>query len=81
MANETMGAPALLDAAAQLIERALGQLDASEERRCPTCNLRQFTNWEQEKVRRELMAVPARLRHASGRLHGNEPQLMGLGDE
>lgn len=79
MANETMSPVALLDAAAKLVERALGQLDATGDR-CPTCNLKNFRNWSQAKVHRDLSAIPERLRQSSAQLR-NEPQLMGLGDE
>lgn len=70
--NETLNPPALLEAAARLVTRAIRQLDATEEAPCPTCHLRRFRNKEEARVYESLSALPSRLRNAAAKLQGRD---------
>ncbi len=72
MANEEMSAPAMLEAAARLVTRALGKLDTTEEPRCKECGLRRFANKEEARVHENLSPLPSRLRHAAAKLQGSD---------
>ena len=72
MANEEMTAPAMLEAAARLVTRALGKLDTTEEPRCRECGLRRFANKEEARVYENLSPLPSRLRHAAAKLQGKD---------
>jgi len=62
MANESMDAPGLLDAAARLVEKALGQLDTTEKGRCKECSHRWFNSMAQARAHENLLPLPSRLR-------------------
>lgn len=67
MANESMNAAGLLQAAAQLVDRALAQLDMSAEV-CGECQRRRFVNIDYARVFDGLEHVPERLRQGALRL-------------
>ena len=59
----------LLRSAAQMVDRALGQLDTEHER-CAGCGARKFRKFDEAKVYEQLNSVPERLRTAATRLAG-----------
>lgn len=61
----------LLRDAANVVEAALGKLDASREG-CGECSLEHYKNKTQGRVHEQLSGLPDKLRRASDRLDANE---------
>lgn len=66
------GVPALLENAAQLVERALRQLDTTDTEVCGKCHMRRPTKPDHKKVYSNLDTVPERLRRGARILLGLE---------
>lgn len=80
--NQEMGAAALLENAALLVERALGKMDTEQRQHCELCGSRRYRNITEARVHENLLAVPARLRTAAGKLSGQDQKLaMTFADE
>lgn len=74
--NESLPTAGLLEAAANLIERAVAQLDVEHDR-CPGCGNKRFRNMAHARVFEQFAESPEKLRRASRRLQESVPD----GDE
>jgi hypothetical protein len=69
--NEEMTAPAMLEAAARLVSRALDKLDVEQIANCERCRSKRFRNPKEAQVFKNLRNVPHRLTDEAGVLKGS----------
>lgn len=70
--TESLNTPGLLRAAAQLIERALVNLDVMHDA-CPGCGSARHRNKLEARIYEHFTNTPTRLRAAADRLDGHPP--------